>query len=190
MRLASPEKVLSLIGMSPTAPGGIKAAEDALDASFAAIEQSAESRLSFAILTDTFNLSGSKNPSLRLTSGFLVSERITITAGAATIQHVLRKEGVVVLAGNPVGEISIKYMCGFAVDQDGQSLRDVPDSLQSAHTHMAASLMQLAPAAVPKAKAQAMAVDAARGFEGKAYRILQGIARPRAMVIWPTYSKG
>ena len=42
----------------------------------------------------------------------------------------------------------------------------------------------------PKAKAQAMATDAAKGFEGKAYRILQGIARPRAMVDWPIRSKG
>ena len=190
MRLASPEQVLSLIGMSPTAPGGIKAAEDALDASFASVEQSAESRLSFSIITDTFNLTGGKEPALRLTSGFLVSERVTITSGTATVRHVLRHEGVVILSGNPTGEINIKYMCGYAVDSDGQTLRDVPDFLQSAHLHMAASLMQLAPASIPKAKAFAMATDAARGFEGKAYRILQGIARPRAMVIWPTYSKG
>lgn len=190
MRLASPEQLLSLIGMNPTSPGSLKAAEDALDASFATVEQAAECRLSICSLTDTFILTGTKNPSLRLTSGFLASESITIVSGSATIKHVLRKEGVLLLSGSPVGEIDFKYSCGFVAGPDGKTLQSVPDVLASAHLHLAASLMQLSPTAVPKAKAQAMATDAAKGFEGKAYRILQGIARPRAMVDWPIRSKG
>lgn len=188
MRLASPELVLSLIGMNPTSPGAIKAAEDALDASFSSVEQAAECRFALSSITDTFVLSGQTDPSLRLTSGFLVSERVTISSG--TLRYVLRNEGVVCLTGRPEGQISVKYACGYAVGQNGSSLQNVPDFLQSAHAHMAASLMQLAPAAVPKTKAQAMATDAARGYESKAYRILQGIARPRALVVWPSYSKG
>jgi hypothetical protein len=108
--------------MNPTSPGSLKAAEDALDASFATVEQAAECRLSMSSLTDTFILSGTKNPSLRLTSGFLASESITIVSGSATIRHVLRKEGVLLLSGSPVGEIDFKYSCGFVAGPDGKTL--------------------------------------------------------------------
>lgn len=187
MRLASPETVLSVIGLPTTGTGGVKAAQDALDVSFPLLEQSTECRLSFSTITDTFILDGTPSPNLRLTSGFLASDKVTVTG--ADVFLVLRKEGVVILVGAPKGVVTVKYTCGYMAGSDKQA-QNVDSALSSAHAHLAASLMQLSPAAVPKAKAQAMAVDAASGLSKRAYSILQGLHRPRALVVWPTHSKG
>lgn len=190
MRLALPEKVLSLIGMNPVSQGSLKAAEDALDASFSEMEQAAECRLFFSTIKDTFTLVGAREPALRLTSGYLTNAVPVFSGTPVAVRHVLVKEGVVLLSGAPVGEVTIEYSCGFHDSGDGYTLIDVPYELEGAHAHLAASLMQLAPSAVPKTKAQAMGMDSAVGYSRKAYSILQGIARPRAMVIWPTSTEG
>lgn len=188
MRLASPEKVLSLLGIGSN-PGGVAAAEDALDASFSTIESIVESRLVLASVTDSFILRGEAYPSLRLTNGFLASDKVTVSTGD-TAAYVLRKEGVVALPGTHTGTVTIKYSCGYSAGADGATLQGVDRALENAHAHLAASLMSLAPTAVSKSKASSMGNDAARGFEGKALRILQDLHRPRALVIWPTHSKG
>jgi hypothetical protein len=189
MRLASPQQLLALLGIQASS-GGLKAAEDALDASFSSVEQAAESRLVSGSLTDTFYLPDTIDPVLRLTSGFLSSDRVTVT-GAGTPQVLVSKqEGVVRLKGRHPGEVSVRYMCGFHPDADGVTLQDVPRILVNTHLHLAASLMVLAPGAVSKDKAKAMGVEAARGFEAKAYAIMQAAHRPRALVHWPAHSKG
>lgn len=197
MRLASPDKLLSLLSVNPSA-GGTQAAQDALDTTFALVEEATESRLVASTFTDTFALMGTRShPSLRLSSGFLSSAKVTVTVG----ETLLDPSGY--LVDQTLGQIhllgvfttatripvTVRFSCGFPAGSDNATLEDVPDSLSSAHLYLAASSMQLSPASVSKEKAKAMGATASRGFEIKARQILQGLARPRALVVWPTFTR-
>lgn len=186
MRLASSAALLSLLGIQ-TSPGALKAAEDALDATFPLVETSVESRLTLSTITDSFTVRQGQ-AQLRLTSGFLVSERLALSAPVPF--RARKQEGVVLLDGPFSGVLTVKYTCGFQTDAEGTTLIDVPSALASAHLQHAASAMLLAPGAVPKEKAKAMGAFSSRAFYAMAQRTLQSLHRPRAMVVWPEYSKG
>lgn len=199
MRLVTSEHLLSLlnIGMSG---GGTDAGTKALDATFPLIEEATESRLVASSTTDTFRLPmGREDQALRLSSGFLVSPKATITMeGDAdpipdTLYRVNAQEGTVLMLGrwdygsSRTKLLTVKFMHGF--DEDNGHLQDVPQSLQMAHTFMAAAAMQLSPASISKDKAKALGIDASRGFQAMAQQILQGLHRPRGTVLWPIHSK-
>lgn len=187
MRLAAPSTVLSLVGIQPS-PGATKAAEEALDVTFPQVESVVESRLAFATITDTFLLPFSLRTNLRLTSGFLASERLTMSVEVPHL--VLRNEGVVQLLSPFEGTLTIKYSTGYPTKADGLSLDNPNSQLASAHAYLAASALLLAPGAVSKDKAKSLGATAAYSFSNMAYSMLQGFHRPRASVVWPSHTKG
>ncbi len=199
MRLVSSSNLLSLLNVGPSG-GGTDAGNKALDATFPLIEEATESRLVASSTTDTFRLPmGREDQVLRLSSGFLASAKVTITmeGGTApiadTLYRVNTQEGTVLMLGkwtygsSRTKLLTVKFTHGF--DETDGELQNVPQSLQMAHTFMAAAAMQLSPAAISKDKAKALGIDASRGFQAMAQQILQGLHRPRGTVLWPIHSK-
>lgn len=200
MRLVTSEHLLSLlnIGMSG---GGTDAGTKALDATFPLIEEATDSLLVASSSSDTFNLPLNRADTvLRLSSGFLSTDIVTVrvagdvSALPSTSYSVNAQEGTVLMHGTwgtpssrGVVRLVVDFDHGF-VDDDGD-LQNAPQSLQMAHTFMAAAAMQISPAAMSKDKAKALGIDASRGFEYKARQILQGLQRPRAIVIWPVHTQ-
>lgn len=199
MRLVTSEYLLSLLNIGASG-GGTDAGTKALDATFPLIEEATDSLLVASSSSDTFNLPLNRTDAvLRLSSGFLSSDDITVRFAGDTIAlpsnmySVNRQEGTVLMHGTwgtpssrGVLRLAVEFTHGF-VDDDGD-LQDAPQSLQMAHTFMAAATMQISPASMSKDKAKALGIDASRGFEYKARQILQGLQRPRAIVIWPVHT--
>lgn len=195
MRLVSDSTLLSLLAIGASG-GGTAAGTKALDATFPLIEAATESGLVAASTTDTFRLPfGKQDQTLRLSSGFLSSDKITVVLGEgppvpSTLYRVNVKAGTVLMLGTWTGSgsslLTVKFEHGFN-ENDGL-LDEVPEALQQAHTFMAAAAMQISPAAIGAAKAKALGIDASRGFQAMAQQILQGMHRPRGTVIWPIHS--
>lgn len=199
MRLVTSVNLLSLLNIGASG-GGTDAGTKALDATFPLIEGATESRLVAASSTDTFLLqSGRSNQMLRLSSGFLSSDKLAISVdgGPAAAQGtylVNQQEGTVLLLGSWYGagfarpmKVTVTFSHGF--DETDGVLQDVPEALQQAHTFMAAAAMQLSPASIGKDKAKALGIDASRGFQAMAQQILQSLHRPRAALAWPEHTK-
>lgn len=199
MRLVSSSHLLSLLNVGPSG-GGTDAVDKALDATFPLIEEATESRLVASSTTDTFRLPmGRADQLLRLSSGFLSSTEVTITMEgdtapiADTLYRVNAQEGTVLMLGTwsygaaRTKLLTVEFDHGFP--EDDEVLQNVPQTLQMAHTFMAAAAMQLSPAAISKDKAKALGIDASRGLQAMAQQILQGLHRPRGTVIWPIHSK-
>lgn len=196
MRLVTSVNLLSLLNIGASG-GGTDAGTKALDATFPLIEGATESRLVAASSTDTFLLqSGRSNQMLRLSSGFLSSDKLVISVdGGPAVAHdtylVNQQEGTVLLLGSWYGarpmKVTVKFSHGF--DETDGVLQDVPEALQQAHTFMAAAAMQLSPASIGKDKAKALGIDASRGFQAMAQQILQSLHRPRAALAWPEHTK-
>ncbi len=200
MRLVTSTNLLSLLNIGASG-GGTDAGTKALDATFPLIEGATESRLVATSSADTFLLqSGRSNQMLRLSSGFLSSDKLVISVdgGAPAAQDtylVNQQEGTVLLLGSWYGtgfarpmKVTVKFAHGFDDDNNG-NLQDVPEVLQQAHTFMAAAAMQLSPASIGKDKAKALGIDASRGFQAMAQQILQSLHRPRAAMAWPDHTK-
>lgn len=137
MRLVTSVNLLSLLNIGASG-GGTDAGTKALDATFPLIEGATESRLVAASSTDTFLLqSGRSDQMLRLSSGFLSSDKLAISVdgGPAAAQGtylVNQQEGTVLLLGSWYGarpmKVTVTFSHGF--DETDGVLQDVPEALQ------------------------------------------------------------
>lgn len=196
MRLVSDSSLLSLLNISGSG-GATDAGRKALDATFPLIEGATESRLVASSTTDTFSFPmGKADQVLRLSSGFLSTDRVTIAFSDAvaipsTLYKVDRQSGTILMMGSWSGRgtqsLTVKFEHGF--DESDGLLDEVPEALQMAHTFMAAAAMQISPAAMSKDKAKALGIDASRGFQAMAQQMLQQYHRPRALVVWPLFTQ-
>ena len=196
MRLATPEQVLSILGIQ-SSTGSLANAGVALDAVFSVMENALDTELLQTTRTDQFDISPLLNvdPSLRLSGSFVFTEDdLTVTdntTGAVidpSTYSLDADHGVVHLVGTmPYGKrvLAVTYTTGFVVsDKDENVLEGFPEALADAQACLACAFIQMNPTNVSKDKAKALGINSSNGYDMRARQIMARYTRPRGTVVW------
>lgn len=199
MRLASPEKLLLLLGIQSGA-GSLAAAGAALDATAPLVETALETSLPRSTRTDYFTLTKSSvvDPVLRLSCGFLSrDEKVVVRFQGTTLEADEYKVdytlGFVTLFGTySVGtqNVSVNYTSGFDAPSGDRTglLTGLPAAVEQGALSMAASYFLNNPANSTKDKGKFMATSGVGRYAGAAKASLEPFTRPRALTVWSDHS--
>lgn len=202
MRLATPEKVLAVMGVTESA-STLQAASHALDLSFPVLEEVLDTRLAAATVIDYFDYRGPTSSlnfegfSLRLTRGFVDQYSVTVMHSAdgsplgednagvelATKYYRLDAEAGVIHVRQPImsglGVLSVSYESGFSESSD------IPDTLQQIAVTGALLVLNTHPSS-PANRQQKTVTNVSSSLFGHLKVAAQSIPRPRMSVSFPS----